>query len=57
MRVKEAGNLKGGLISRWKLCAGNRRGEIPSEKLGTFGRYARSDEPGEENGVGAGEAA
>jgi len=24
MRVKEAGNLKEGLISHWKLCAGNR---------------------------------
>ncbi len=57
MRVKEAGNLKEGLISHWKLYAGNRRGEIPSDKVGTFGRYARSDEPGEENGVGAGEAA
>jgi len=57
MRVKEAGNLKERLMWHWKLCGGNGRREIPSDKVGTFGRYARNDEPGEENGAGAGEAA
>jgi len=47
MRVKEAGNLQERLMWQWKLCAGNGPREIPSDKVGIFGRYARNDEPGE----------